>query len=89
MWKAIKSEGEKSAIVITTHAMEEAEALATKLGIMVQGKIKCFGTANHIREKYGSGYEVEINIDLQDILAEMPEIPEDNVVTIDVEAVKA
>ena len=27
MWKAIKSEGENSAIVITTHAMEEAEAL--------------------------------------------------------------
>ena len=89
MWKAIKSEGEKSAIVITTHAMEEAEALATKLGIMVQGKIKCFGTANHIREKYGSGYEVEINIDLQDIMAEMPEISEENAVTTDVEVVKA
>ena len=89
MWKAIKSEGEKSAIVITTHAMEEAEALATKLGIMVQGKIKCFGTANHIREKYGSGYEVEINIDLQDIMTEMPDIPEENVVTTDAEVVKA
>ena len=35
MWKAIKSEGADSAVVITTHAMEEAEALATKLGIMV------------------------------------------------------
>ena len=35
MWKAIKSEGQNSAVVITTHAMEEAEALATKLGIMV------------------------------------------------------
>ena len=35
MWKAIHSEGAESAIVITTHAMEEAEQLATKLGIMV------------------------------------------------------
>ena len=80
MWKAIKSEGANSAVVITTHAMEEAEALATKLGIMVQGKIKCFGSTNHIREKYGQGYEVEINIDLQDILVEMPEIPKENLV---------
>ena len=35
MWRTIKSEGTNSAVVITTHAMEEAEALATKLGIMV------------------------------------------------------
>ena len=35
MWKSIRSEGTGSAVVITTHAMEEAESLATKLGIMV------------------------------------------------------
>ena len=30
MWRAIKSEGANSAVVITTHAMEEAEALKKK-----------------------------------------------------------
>ena len=64
MWKTIRSEGANSAVVITTHAMEEAEELATKLGIMVQGKIKCFGTTNHIKEKFGQGFEVELNLDL-------------------------
>ena len=44
MWKAIRSEGVESAVVITTHAMEEAEALSSKLGIMVSGKFSCFGT---------------------------------------------
>ena len=44
MWKAIRDEGIESAVVITTHAMEEAEALSSKLGIMVTGKFKCFGT---------------------------------------------
>ena len=76
MWKAIHSEGVNSAVVITTHAMEEAESLATKLGIMVQGKIKCFGTTNHIREKFGQGYEVEMNIDMQDLLKELPAVEE-------------
>jgi len=34
----------KSAVVMTTHSMEEAEALATKMGIMVQGgHLKCYG----------------------------------------------
>jgi ABC-type multidrug transport system ATPase subunit len=42
--------------------MEEAEALCTKMGIMVKGKFKCFGTSTHIKDKYGTGYEIEIKI---------------------------
>ena len=88
MWRAIKSEGKTSAVVITTHAMEEAEALASKLGIMVQGSFKCVGTANHIREKYGSGYEVELNLDLQDVIKELDEIQDAENMTNDIDEVK-
>lgn len=42
--------------------MEEAEALCTKMGIMVAGKFKCFGSSQHIKSKYGTGYEIEIKI---------------------------
>lgn len=34
----------KSSVIITTHSMEEAEALCTKMGIMVKGKFRCFGS---------------------------------------------
>ena len=44
MWNTIKDEGSTSAVVITTHAMEEAEALSHNIGIMVSGKFKCYGT---------------------------------------------
>jgi len=54
----------KSAVIITTHSMEEAEALATKMGIMVDGEFKCFGTSQHIKNKYGTGYEMEIKVRL-------------------------
>ena len=33
MWKAIRHEGQDSAVVMTTHAMEEAEAISTKIAI--------------------------------------------------------
>jgi ABC-type multidrug transport system ATPase subunit len=47
--------------VLTTHSMEEAEALCTKMGIMVKGGIfKCFGSAQHIRNKFGTGYVIEL-----------------------------
>lgn len=36
----------KSAVILTTHSMEEAEALSTKMGIMVKGGIfRCFGSS--------------------------------------------
>jgi ATP-binding cassette subfamily A (ABC1) protein 3 len=52
----------KSAVIITTHSMEEAEALCTKMGIMVNGEFKCFGSSQHIKDKYGTGYEIEVKI---------------------------
>ncbi len=52
----------KSAVIITTHSMEEAEALCTKMGIMVAGEFKCFGSSTHIKDKYGTGYELEVKI---------------------------
>jgi ATP-binding cassette subfamily A (ABC1) protein 5 len=42
--------------------MDEAEALCTKMGIMVNGKFKCFGTTTHIKDKFGTGYEIEYKI---------------------------
>ena len=71
MWKAIRSEGANSAVVITTHAMEEAEALSSKLGIMVAGKFKCLGTLQHIKNTYGQGFEIEINLDIEELLNEI------------------
>ena len=52
----------KSAVILTTHSMEEAEALSTKLGIMVDGTFKCYGTAQHIKNRYGEGYEIEVKV---------------------------
>ena len=41
--------------------MEEAEALSTKMGIMVKGGIfKCFGSSQHIKDKFGTGFIIEI-----------------------------
>ena len=43
--------------------MEEAEALSTKMGIMVRGGLfRCYGSGQHIKNKYGVGYEIEIKI---------------------------
>lgn len=43
-------------IVLTSHSMEECEALCTRLAIMVDGKFKCIGSAQHLKDKFGQGY---------------------------------
>ena len=49
--------------MLTTHSIDEAEALSTKLGILVAGGVlKCFGTAGHIRKKFCKGVHIEIKI---------------------------
>lgn len=53
---------QRSAVIITTHSMEEAEALCTKMGIMAAGEFKCFGSSQHIKDKFGTGYELEVKI---------------------------
>ena len=44
--------------------MEEAEALSTKLAIMVEGQLKCLGSVQHIKSKFGIGYEVEVKLNI-------------------------
>lgn len=65
MWTIISNIStlrKQSTVVLTTHSMEEAEALCTKMGIMVDGEFKCFGSSQHIKNKYGMGFELEIKI---------------------------
>ena len=49
MWtvvERISQRDKKSAVILTTHSMEEAEALSTKMGIMVRGGVfKCYGSS--------------------------------------------
>lgn len=45
-------------IVLTSHSMEECEALCTRLGIMVNGQFKCLGNIQHLKNKYGKGYSL-------------------------------
>merc|ERR1719230_1786056 len=60
LWKVIKMRASNQTVVLTTHSMEEAEALCSRLAIQVKGQLRCLGTAMHLRNKYGSGYQLEL-----------------------------
>jgi ATP-binding cassette subfamily A (ABC1) protein 3 len=56
MWgviSRISTKRKSSSIVLTTHSMEEAEALSTKMVIRVEGQFKCMGSIQNIKSKFG------------------------------------
>ena len=42
--------------------MEECEALCTRLAIMVNGRFRCIGGPQHLKTKFGEGYNLEIKV---------------------------
>ncbi|KAM3928108.1 ATP-binding cassette sub-family A member 13-like [Leptodactylus fuscus] len=61
LWKAIREEMDGGcAVVLTSHSMEECEALCTRLAIMVNGMLKCIGSPQHIKNRFGEGYLVTL-----------------------------
>ena len=65
MWAVIHkltSKSDSNCVIMTTHAMDEAETLCRRMGIMVNGEFVCLGTSNYIKETYGYGYDIDVRI---------------------------
>ncbi len=54
LWDIIRSLKGKVTIILTTHYMEEAEALSDRIAIMKDGKLLVCGTADKIKERAGT-----------------------------------
>ncbi|KAH0545393.1 hypothetical protein FGG08_000534 [Glutinoglossum americanum] len=59
MWKTLLSVSPGRSLVLTTHSMEEANALASHVGILAR-KMLALGTPTHLRHKYGNAYHVHL-----------------------------
>ena len=54
LWEAIRALKGKITIILTTHYMEEAEALSDRIGIMKSGRLLAVGTADELKDKAGA-----------------------------------
>ena len=51
LWETIRSMKGQITIILTTHYMEEAEALSDRIGIMKNGKLLAVGTVEELNER--------------------------------------
>lgn len=69
MWDVIErisQQDSQCAVVLTTHSMEECEALCGRVGIMVGGRLRCLGSAQHLKGRFGTGYQLEVKLIAED-----------------------
>ncbi|XP_008589246.1 PREDICTED: ATP-binding cassette sub-family A member 12 [Galeopterus variegatus] len=63
LWKIISEEVQnKCSVILTSHSMEECEALCTRLAIMVNGRFQCIGSLQHIKSRFGRGFTVKVHL---------------------------
>jgi ABC-type multidrug transport system ATPase subunit len=60
MWSVIEQVSQDRSIVLVSHSMEECEALCTRMCVLVSGRLKCLGSAQHIKGKFGASYQLEV-----------------------------
>ena len=61
LWDILSKVRNKRAIIITTHSMEEADVLCHRIGIVLDGILRCVGPQVRLKTPYGGGYHLFIN----------------------------
>ncbi|CAF1351988.1 unnamed protein product, partial [Didymodactylos carnosus] len=67
LWTVIRAARNQGiTIILTSHSMEECEALCTRIGIVIDGQFRCIGELNYLRNKFSNyfhkGYTVQVNV---------------------------
>ena len=63
LWHAVLAAKKSKSIVLTTHALEEAEALCDRVGIMTRGLMRTLGTPTQLRIQFDQGYKFMLAVD--------------------------
>lgn len=61
IWEILSNCKEGKCMILTTHIMEEAEVLTDRIGIIVNGELKCLGSKFKLKRVYGRGFKLVIN----------------------------
>ena len=65
VWELMQSLKKDKTIVLTTHAMEEADILADRIAVVADGTLKCVGTSLNLKNTFGDGYRVSLVLKTQ------------------------
>ena len=63
IWELIQKMKSGRVVILTTHAMEEADILSDRIAVVSKGSLRCVGTGLYLKNKYGDGYRLSVVVD--------------------------
>uniref|UniRef100_A0A6T6FY55 ABC transporter domain-containing protein n=1 Tax=Craspedostauros australis TaxID=1486917 RepID=A0A6T6FY55_9STRA len=67
VWRHIDEIKENRVVILTTHAMEEADLLAEEVAIMRRGDLAAFGSPLELKTQYGSALQFTLLVEREDV----------------------
>jgi ABC-type multidrug transport system ATPase subunit len=61
IWNIVNHARIDKTVILTTHSMEEAEALCQRIGIMAKGTLRCLANQLRLKDLYGTGFKLYCN----------------------------
>ncbi|XP_077491830.1 ATP-binding cassette sub-family A member 17-like [Amblyomma americanum] len=60
VWTAVRRAAKSTSVLVSTHSMAEAEAIADQIVVMAQGQVICSGSKAFLNRACGGGYKLTI-----------------------------
>mmetsp|Transcript_12011 Transcript_12011/g.38478 ORF Transcript_12011/g.38478 Transcript_12011/m.38478 type:complete len:162 (+) Transcript_12011:2213-2698(+) len=62
IWALLREQRQGRTVVLTTHFLDEAEMLADRIAIMAEGRLRCVGSLQALKSRYGQGYKLDLRL---------------------------
>lgn len=69
LWEAIERMKRDRVVILTTHSLEEAETLSSRVAIMSQGELRCVGSAEDLKMRLGKGHHLNVSLPVGKVAA--------------------
>jgi len=67
IWELIQKMKEGRVVILTTHAMEEADILSDRIAVISEGSLRCVGTGLYLKNRYGDGYRLTVVVAKEEV----------------------
>ncbi|XP_070180106.1 cholesterol transporter ABCA5-like isoform X2 [Littorina saxatilis] len=63
-WDAVSYfiKGSDRSVIVSTHSVDEAQALCSRIAVMVNGQLRCIGSQDELKERYEKNYTLEVSL---------------------------
>jgi ABC-type multidrug transport system ATPase subunit len=62
LWSFLQATRVGRAVILTTHSMEEADALCDRIGIMVAGGLRAVGSSQELKSSHGAYFSLVVRL---------------------------